>query len=91
MTGTRQNRLTRRVGALRRLAEPDPIRVRAGRDGQPVEVGGRDVMSVRESWLVEDRWWTSRPIRRHYWEVVDSRGSVTTIFREPGDRWMVHR
>ena len=29
---------------------------------------------MRESWLVEDRWWTERPLRRRYWEVVTEGG-----------------
>jgi CO dehydrogenase/acetyl-CoA synthase delta subunit len=35
---------------------------------------------VRESWLVEDRWWTDRPLRRHYWEVVTVSGRDEVVF-----------
>jgi hypothetical protein len=37
---------------------------------------------VRESWLVEDRWWTEDPLRRRYWEVVTTRGELVVLFRE---------
>ena len=40
------------------------------------------VDAVRESWLVEDRWWTDRPLRRRYWEVVTTDGRDVVVFRE---------
>jgi hypothetical protein len=64
----------------RRLNVPTRIAVRAGDDGRPVEVDGRQVDAVRESWLVEDRWWTEKPLRRHYWEVVTANGRDEVVF-----------
>ena len=66
----------------RRLAEPRPARVRAGSGGAPEVVDGRHVESVRESWLVEDRWWTDVPLRRRYWEVVTTCGRDLVVFRD---------
>ena len=80
----------RRPGALRRLAEPAPISVTLDKAGRPVEVAGRSVAAVREWWLVEDRWWTTSPIQRHYWELIDERGSSITVFRQPDDVWRAH-
>jgi hypothetical protein len=37
---------------------------------------------VRESWLVEDRWWTDRPLRRRYWEIVSVRGRNLVVFHD---------
>ena len=65
----------------RRLNEPRPVRVRAGAGGRPLAVEGRAVEAVRESWLVEDRWWTDRPLRRRYWEVVTHDGRDVVVFR----------
>ena len=45
-------------------------------------VGGREVEAVRESWLVEDRWWTDAPLRRRYWEVLVAGGRNTVVFRD---------
>jgi hypothetical protein len=36
-------------------------RVRAAPNGRRSAIDGRRVDAVRESWLVEDRWWTDRP------------------------------
>jgi hypothetical protein len=47
-----------------------------------VEVDGRAVELVRESWLVEDRWWTTRPLRRRYWEVVSTSGRNMVVFHD---------
>lgn len=66
----------------RRLATPRAVPVRAGAGGRPLEVDGDRVESVRETWLVEDRWWTPRPVRRRYWEVVTARGRDLVVFHE---------
>jgi hypothetical protein len=66
----------------RALNLPRPVRVRAGAEGTPRTVDGRAIESVRESWLVEDRWWTERPLRRRYWEVVDERGRNLVVFHD---------
>ena len=66
-----------------RLAAPRPARVRAAeRDGRPLAVDGRAVDAVRESWLVEDRWWSERPLRRRYWEVVTTCGRNVVVFHD---------
>lgn len=83
-------RKSRRPGALRRLAEPEPVAVTLNKDGRPTAVAGRPVAAVREWWLVEDRWWTTSPIQRHYWELIDDRGSSITVFRQPDDVWRTH-
>ena len=76
----------------RRLDEPRPARVRAGAGGRPLSVDGRVVDAVRESWLVEDRWWTDRPLRRRYWEVVTADGRDVVVFRELRDGvWFAQR
>ena len=76
----------------RRLGAPRHARVRARDDGRPVVVEGREVDAVRESWLVEDRWWTDRPLRRRYWEVVTTCGRDIVVFRDlVADRWFTHR
>ena len=80
------------TSSLRRLGEPRAAEVVAGPVGRPVRVEGREVDAVRESWLVEDRWWTDRPVRRRYWEVVTIDGRDLVVFRELGDgRWFRHR
>lgn len=67
----------------KRLNDPHPIRVRAGARGMPLTIEGRRVDAVRESWLVEDRWWTGDdPVRRRYWEVVTDDGRSIVVFRD---------
>ncbi|MDE3069786.1 MAG: hypothetical protein KGJ43_03565 [Acidobacteriota bacterium] len=60
---------------------PRPVRVQT-RDGLPVRVRGEAVEHVRESWLVEGGWWSERPIRRHYFELVSERGRNVVVFFE---------
>jgi hypothetical protein len=61
--------------------QPRPERVTA-RGGVPVAVAGECVEAVVEDWLVEDRWWTERPIGRRYWEVVTVGGRNVVVFRD---------
>jgi len=63
---------------------PRPARVRTAAGGVPVEVDGRTVELVRESWMVEDRWWTARPLRRRYWEVLSTSGRNMVVFHDLG-------
>jgi hypothetical protein len=78
--------------SLRRLYAPRPVAVRLGGDGVPVEVAGVPVDGVREEWLVEDRWWTPRPLRRHYFELALADGRALTLFRRGrGARWYRQR
>jgi len=76
----------------RRLSVPRRVAVRAGEDGRPREVEGREVDGVCESWLVEDRWWTERPLRRRYWEVVTTCGRNEVVFHDlVSGRWWRQR
>jgi hypothetical protein len=84
------------TGSGAALNLPGPARVRADGAGRPCVVNGLQVESVRESWLVEDRWWTGRPLRRRYWELVGSGGQNLVVFHElaaAGTRgaWFVQR
>ena len=67
---------------MKRLSKPKRARVLAGGQGRPESVDGREVESVRESWLVEDRWWTDAPLRRRYWEVVTADGRDMVVYRD---------
>lgn len=61
---------------------PRLVRVRSGKAGVPHTVDGERIELVRESWLVEDRWWTGRPLRRRYWELVSVRGRNLVVFHD---------
>jgi hypothetical protein len=56
--------------------------VHAGEGGRPLKVDGHAVDTVRESWLIEDRWWSRDPLRRRYWEVVTVDGRNLVVFRD---------
>jgi len=80
------------VTGARRLAVPEAVSVLAGPGGRPGAVGRHEVVAVRESWLVEDRWWTERPLRRRYWEVVTIDGRDIMVFRDLEEGgWYRHR
>ena len=70
------------MSGSRALNLPRCVRVRADELGTPREVNGQRIELVRESWLVEDRWWTARPLRRRYWEVVSAHGRNLVVFHD---------
>jgi hypothetical protein len=80
-------------GRTHRLAQPRGARVDAEpTDGRPRTIDGRLVDAVRESWLVEDRWWNGSPVRRRYWEVVTTCGRNVVVFHDlRGGKWFVQR
>jgi hypothetical protein len=50
------------------------------------------VHAVLEEWVVEDRWWTSRPLRRRYFELVLADGRNAVVYRDlAGGRWFTQR
>lgn len=76
----------------RRLAIPRPVRVEQGAGGVPTGVDGEAVEAVREDWVVEDRWWTGRPLRRRYFELVLAAGRNAVVFHDlVRGSWFVQR
>jgi hypothetical protein len=64
------------------LNAPRRAAIAADASGRPCAVEGRSVEAVRESWLIEDRWWTDRPVRRRYWELVTTCGRNVVVFHD---------
>ena len=76
----------------RRLYRPRPVAVEHDDAGVPTTVGRREVDALREQWLVEDRWWNSRPLRRRYFELVMANGADRVVFRDlDSGRWFGQR
>jgi hypothetical protein len=75
-----------------RLYRPRPASVQIDDEGIPTTVGRAKVESVREHWLVEDRWWTTSPLRRRYFELAMDGGAVLVVFREfASGRWYAQK
>jgi hypothetical protein len=70
------------MSRARRVYAPRDAAVEAGEGGVPVALAGTAVEGVREEWVVEDRWWTAEPLRRHYYELVLADGRSATVFRD---------
>jgi hypothetical protein len=81
------------VTGRRHIYWPLPVEVEAGLDEVPSAVESVAVEAVREEWLIEDRWWTPRPLHRRYFELVLADGRNVVVFREPaeGGRWFLQR
>ena len=75
-----------------RLGAPRPARVRQAARGAPGAVEGVAVECVLEDWLVEDGWWTGRPLRRRYFECVLENGRNIVVFEDlVRRRWFEQR
>jgi hypothetical protein len=80
------------VSSVRRLGVPRRASVQTGPDGLPVAVGRTQVDAVNEDWVVEDRWWTGKPLRRRYFELVLSDGRNVVVFLDlVTSRWFLQR
>jgi hypothetical protein len=78
--------------SVRRLGAPRPAIVHAGSDGRPAAVAADAVDAVAEEWVVEDRWWTGRPLRRRYFELILAGGRNVVVFRDlRGGGWFEQR
>lgn len=69
------------VPPLRRLYLPRSARVETDGAGVPCSLDGVAVEAVREEWVVEDRWWEPRPLRRRYFELALADGRSAVVFR----------
>jgi hypothetical protein len=70
---------------LNRLYAPEPVAVAVGAGQVPLAIGGVAVDSIREQWVVEDRWWEPGPLRRAYFELALADGRVAVVFRDAGN------
>ncbi|GAC1317946.1 MAG: hypothetical protein NVSMB25_06560 [Thermoleophilaceae bacterium] len=68
--------------SMRRLGRPRSASVRVGAGGLPVSLGRTAVEAVSEDWIVEDRWWSGRPLHRRYFELVLRDGSNAVVFHD---------
>lgn len=80
---------------LRALGVPRATGVEVDGRGAPrsVELGGRlrEVAAIRDDWLVQDLWWTDRPVDRHYYEIVVEPGRLVVAYHDAVDgSWHVH-
>ncbi len=78
------------MSASRRLYAPRPVEVRAA-TGVPLAVAGVRGRGGARGVGVEDRWWTPRPLRRRYFELVLADGRDTVVFHSEGGRWYRQR
>lgn len=77
---------------LRRLSTPKPAAVSAGADDVPLALRGVPVEAVAEQWVIEDRWWTDRPLQRLYFELILADGRNAVVFRDlEGGAWYAQR
>ena len=82
-------------GGLRAVGAPRPVCMITAPDGTPhatiLDGRRRRVLSVRDDWLVQDLWWTDRPVDRHYYELVLEPGRLVVAYREaPSGTWFIH-
>ena len=78
--------------SVRRLSAPRPAAVATDERGRPLAVADDPIDAVAEEWVVEDRWWTGRPLRRRYFELVLAGGRNVVVYRDlRGGGWFEQR
>ena len=66
--------------------------MRAGEDGVPAALlrnrTWRDVVEVLDCYRTVDRWWTSEPVSRTYYDLLLDDGRTSTVYRDHiGKAW----
>lgn len=64
------------------LLQPRPTVVSTAKDGRLLRLKNKRVEAERERWVVEDAWWTPRPVRRRYFELVLEGGENAVVFQD---------
>jgi hypothetical protein len=78
------------VSSLQRLGVARPVQAETGAGGEPVRVDGRGVEAVRGRWIVEEGWWTDRPVQRRYLELLLDGGRLEVVYEDlRGGGWYV--
>ena len=80
-----------KAAARSRLYRPRACEVQADSDGTPLRIDGVGVEAIREEWLVQDAWWTDKPLGRHYFELVLTDGRNLVVFRKGANTWCHQR
>ena len=77
---------------VRRVGVPQEVEVWTDDRGLPARVGGRPIAHLRDEWRVEEGWWTRRPLRRRYFDLVLEGGRNTVVFLDrQRRRWYAQR
>ena len=74
--------MTAQARTAGRINAPSAARVETGFDGTPREVHHQPVLVLREEWRVLDRWWTSEPVSRRYFDLVLESGENAVVYRD---------
>lgn len=75
------------MGTLRPLGTPIPVRIHTDPTGAPLRIrsAGRsdsgEVISIQETWRIDDEWWRT-PISRLYYRLVLVNGKMLTVYRD---------
>jgi hypothetical protein len=68
------------------LNTPVPISVKENPSGRPLSVTNVKVVSIEDSWRIDDEWWRQTRIERTYWSVTLEPGRVIVIFKDGVDK-----
>lgn len=66
---------------------PLPVDVKESAEGQPQKIKlGQSlyigIVSIEDTWRIDDEWWRKEPVSRLYYEVITARGRRMTIFKD---------
>ena len=73
------------LNTFRALNMPEPCDVQMGKHDKPQIIKKKhgkslSILSIKETWRVDDEWWTDHPISRQYYSILLENLSRTTIF-----------
>jgi len=76
---------TLRSGAYKPVNLPQRVRVEEDSSGLPIaiKIARRQlVTAIEDRWRIDDEWWRSEPVSRHYFVVLFASGRRLIVFKD---------
>lgn len=74
-----------RADSLKRVNQPEPVRVQEDDSGLPVALKTKrrqPVAAVEDRWRLDDEWWRREPVSRLYYAVRLASGLRLVLFKD---------
>jgi hypothetical protein len=76
---------TPRTDTYQPVNVPEPLKVEEDASGLPVAVGTKQrqsISSIEDRWRIDDEWWRTQSISRHYYKVLLTSGQRLVLYKD---------
>jgi hypothetical protein len=76
---------TLRADACKPVNMPVPVKIEENGEGKPVAVREKrrqTVMTIEDSWRIDDEWWRTDPVSRLYYNILLTSGRRMVLYKD---------